>query len=308
MATLKEPLVTLALIVTMLLFDLKPGRFRFLLPSVPESSHNFCTSMKGMEIKRCFFFLFYHAGKGHLAYDMLSLFWKGMLVEGCIGSRQFASMVFTLLVTCDGLLVMAGVVWQFLGAAGLCRFGFSGLHFALSFILNSNREMYGFIIPYPSHNLHSVIVPANYAVDLALVYFLCPGLPFSSPVCGTLAGLLYSRGPQLVSSCNSWLLLNRRWFCPLPKVNRGNDPEQFTENNANMAWTCHACTYDNSVEVNPYICAICETPKFEFVGSSEMQVNPVNAGLVWNCPACTFENGVFLHDCEICGTPRPLSD
>lgn len=301
MAELKEPLVTLALIVGILLFEIKPGILQFFLPSV---SGNSCATMEGMGMKQWFMLLFYHVDKGHLAYDILSIFWKGVLLEGCIGSKQFVLMVLTLMAISHGLLILTAELWRLLAVAdicfSLCQVGLSGLQFALSFILTTNYEMYTSVIPAPSQNLYRVIVSAIYSVEIGFVYLLCPLLPFSGFVCGTLAGFLYSHGPQLYSNLNS------RFFL-LPKAAGAGDSEQLTET-INMVWSCHACTYDNSVTTSPYVCAMCETPKFEFIGSPEVQVHPHVAGLVWNCARCTYENGVFFHSCEICGTTRPVID
>lgn len=301
MPELKEPLVTLTLIVGILLFEIKPGILQFLHPPGPDNS---CATMKGMGMMHRFMLLFYHVDKGHLAYGILSILWKGVLLEGCIGSKQFILMVLTLVAISHGLLILTTVLWQLLDVAdlcfSLCQVGLSGLQFALSFILNTNYEMYRSVIPAPCQKLYRMIISAIYAVEIGFVYLLWPMLPFSGIVFGTLAGFLYSHGTQLYSNLNSW-------FFQLSKVTRADDSEQLTET-INMVWSCHACTYDNLVTTSPYVCAICETPMYEFIGSPEVQVHRDVAGLVWNCARCTYENGVFFHSCEICGTTRPVID
>ena len=181
----------------------------------------------------------------------------------------------------------------------LCQVGLSGLQFALSFILTTNYEMYTSIMHYPFQNLYRVIVSTIYLLEIGFLYFFYPLLPFSGFLPGTLAGFIYSHGPQLYNNLNSRLFL-------LNSMQDGYS-KQLTET-INMVWSCHACTYENSVTTTPYVCAMCETPKFEFIGSPEVQLLPHVAMLVWNCARCTYENGVFFHSCEICGTTWRVID
>ncbi|GLJ36705.1 hypothetical protein SUGI_0738680 [Cryptomeria japonica] len=251
----------------MLIYEIKPARFDFLFPSISDQS---CTSTKGMDMKQWYAFLFYHhTHKGHLIYNVLSILWK----EICFS---------------------------------LCHAGISGLLFALSFPLNANSEICRSIIPASFQNLKTVTLSVIYALEIAVLHSLCPGFPFYGPICGTLAGVLYSHKPQIYSNWNS-LFLIRRWLCSTPKISGTIDSQQLP-GTVQMVWRCSACTYDNSVTSNPNVCSICENPRFETKakGSPDLQVNPDKVGLVWNCPTCTYENGVFFLDCEMCERPRPV--
>eukprot|EP01018_Ginkgo_biloba_P028284 Gb_00406 [translate_table: standard] len=186
---------------------------------------NSCTAVKTIDPKQWFLLIFNYAGKGHLAYDMVSLLWKGMLLEGSIGSRQFGFMVVKLLLTCDALVIMTGGLW---GAtdlyASICEVRLTGLLFALNFVLNNNHNMYGLVLPMNYWSLYRAIIETNFAVEFALVCCLFPGIPFSGPVCGTLAGLLYSYAPQLVSICKNIFL-----------------------NETELVWMCQSCRHRNGV-------------------------------------------------------------
>jgi hypothetical protein len=69
--------------------------------------------------------------------------------------------------------------------------------------------MYTSVIHAPCQNLYRVIVSTIYLLEIGFVYFLCPLMPFSGFVCGTVAGLIYSHGPQIYNNLNSqFFLLN----------------------------------------------------------------------------------------------------
>lgn len=305
---MKEPLVTLAFIVWMLVYEIKPARFEFLFPSISDQS---CTSTKVMDIKQWWAFLFYHhTHKRHLVYNVLSILWKGILLEGCIGSRQFSLLILALISTYDGLIISIRLLWGFLAGSeicfSLCHAGISGLLFALNFPLNTNSEICKSIIPASFQNLKTVTLLIVHALEIAVLHSLCPGLPFYGPICGALAGVLYSHKPQLYRNWNS-LFLSGRGLCSTPKIGGTFDRQQLP-GTVQMVWSCSACTYDNSVASNPDVCSICENSRFETKAkrSSDLQVIPNKAGLVWNCPTCTYENGVFFLACEICERPRPV--
>ncbi|KAH9306238.1 hypothetical protein KI387_010642, partial [Taxus chinensis] len=62
---------------------------------------------------------FHHVSMGQFAYQIGSLLWKGTLLEGSIGRRRFVSMILKLLVTNEGMMLMAAQGWQLWGVADI---------------------------------------------------------------------------------------------------------------------------------------------------------------------------------------------
>lgn len=84
---------------------------------------------------------FYHVDDAHLVYNMISLLWKGLQLEGSMGSKKFARMVRVLLDLSHGLVVVSATfLYSFADNQGSmyskCVVGFSDVLFALKMVLN----------------------------------------------------------------------------------------------------------------------------------------------------------------------------
>ncbi|XP_057865600.2 uncharacterized protein LOC131073227 isoform X3 [Cryptomeria japonica] len=60
----------------------------------PQFVEDPCTPKKHFDLKQWFLSLFNHANKRQFAYQIVSILWKGTLLEGCIGSRRSMNGVF----------------------------------------------------------------------------------------------------------------------------------------------------------------------------------------------------------------------
>ncbi|XP_059072445.1 uncharacterized protein LOC131073227 isoform X2 [Cryptomeria japonica] len=88
----------------------------------PQFVEDPCTPKKHFDLKQWFLSLFNHANKRQFAYQIVSILWKGTLLEGCIGSRRFASIILKLLLVDEGMILMAWQGWKLWGVAGIYPF------------------------------------------------------------------------------------------------------------------------------------------------------------------------------------------
>ncbi|XP_002966977.2 rhomboid-like protein 14, mitochondrial [Selaginella moellendorffii] len=275
----RKPPVTAALILANVIVYLRPGSLHEVLPSIEEVCLSPYLVLRNFDVKRLLLSAFYHVDEAHLFYNMISLLWKGVQLEGRMGSPKFASMVALLLGMSHGLMVLLGTLVSTLTDSPApytsCAVGFSALLFALKVVLNHNSPanaiVYGFV------------VPARFAAwaELVLVQMFMPGASFLGHLSGILAGLLYVRAPRFFSSgigalvrrsANwSWMVTRPLWFL----LGRPSPP-----------------------------------PSRRFGGGSVGSRNEgggSGGGLsfqMWRCRACTYENWEPADSCEMCGTPR----
>lgn len=225
-------------------------------------------------------------------YNMISLMWKGVQLEGMLGSKQFAVMVTVLLGLSHGLVVVASsLLARFTESTGPlyseCSVGFSGVLFALKVVLNWNS---------PSHtNVYGVLVPSRYSawVELAVIQMFVPGTSFLGHLCGILAGVIYMYSPRVLSgslglstlisgsmSMLSWPF--RRLWGPLFARSRiyGRGTLGSRRNSRYLP--------DASL-------------------SRRQREGPPNGrdGLgVWRCDGCTYDNSLTVEACDMCGNRR----
>ncbi|XP_009874052.1 PREDICTED: rhomboid-related protein 4 [Apaloderma vittatum] len=145
---------------------------------------------------------FHHADDWHLYYNMVSMLWKGIMLEKKLKSTWFAYIiaVFSVLV---GVVYM---VLEFMLVKVLddpsyemnCAVGFSGVLFALK-VLNNY---------YNPGRVSSVLgwrIPSKYAcwVELVAIHLISPGTSFAGHLAGILVGLLYTMGPlkKIMKAC-----------------------------------------------------------------------------------------------------------
>ncbi|GLJ19279.1 hypothetical protein SUGI_0346730 [Cryptomeria japonica] len=243
----RKPPVTATLIAANTLVYLRPGVLDDLLPSLSEVCLHPHLVIKNRDIKRLFFSAFYHVDDSHLAYNMLSLLWKGVQLERMMGSTEFASAVVVLL----------------------------AVLFALKVILSSDSPGYT--------NVYGLIVPARHAAwtELLLIQMFVPGVSFLGHLSGIISGLLYLWSRRFFSRSNPFTPMLRKftWFVGLPYrlvqgyLNRyrrhtygrgtvgGRSVPRSIGNsraeNVNAVWRCPACTFDNNIHLE--VCEICAT-------------------------------------------------
>eukprot|EP00250_Pteridium_aquilinum_P033663 c6040_g1_i1 orf=344-1363(-) len=275
----RKPPVTAALIIANVLIYLRPGRLDDVLPTVGDVCLNPHMILKDWDVKRLFLSAFYHIDETHLVYNMLSLLWKGVHLEGSMGSAKFAGMVAVLLGLSHSLIVVFAKGLSVFGEYrdplyGHCAIGFSAVLFALKVVLNQNSPTYT--------NVYGVRVPARYAAwaELILVQVFVPGTSFLGHLCGILAGLLYVHHSQWFTVTGIFSTLLRRWsnlrqsliwrtsFFRRGRTLNGSRNGRARDNNS---------TYSRNQATSA----------------------------VWRCQMCTFDNSIYVDNCEMCGASCP---
>ncbi|XP_010116818.1 PREDICTED: LOW QUALITY PROTEIN: rhomboid-related protein 4 [Chlamydotis macqueenii] len=178
--------------------------FLFLNPVRPL--HEVCISVhEGFyrrNWQRLLFSPVHHADDWHLYYNMVSMLWKGMMLEKKLKSVWFAYViaVFSVLI---GVVYM---VLEFTLATILddpsyemsCAVGFSGVLFALK-VLNNHYN------PGRVSNVLGLQISSKYAcwVELVAIHLISPGTSFAGHLAGILVGLMYTMGPlkKIMKAC-----------------------------------------------------------------------------------------------------------
>ncbi|NXE72369.1 RHBL4 protein, partial [Cochlearius cochlearius] len=144
----------------------------------------------------------HHADDWHLYYNMISMLWKGIMLEKKLKSVWFAYIiaVFSVLV---GVVYM---VLEFMLVKILddpsyemnCAVGFSGVLFALK-VLNNHYN------PGRVSSVLGLQIPSKYAcwVELVAIHLISPGTSFAGHLAGILVGLMYTMGPlkKIMKAC-----------------------------------------------------------------------------------------------------------
>ncbi|NXG11302.1 RHBL4 protein, partial [Sakesphorus luctuosus] len=144
----------------------------------------------------------HHADDWHLYYNMVSLLWKGIMLEKKLKSRWFAYIIAV-------FSVLIGVVYMVLEfllvkilddpSYGMsCGVGFSGVLFALK-VLNNHYN------PGRVSTVLGLRVASKYAcwVELVAIHLIAPGTSFAGHLAGILVGLMYTMGPlkKIMKAC-----------------------------------------------------------------------------------------------------------
>ncbi|XP_051778991.1 rhomboid-related protein 4 [Erpetoichthys calabaricus] len=178
-------LVTLALNIYLFLFPLK-------------NLMQVCISVQNVyfhkDWSRILLAQFHHADDWHLYFNMASFLWKGLRLEGRLGSMWFAYLlgVFSLL-TGVVYILLEMALSELLNDASYnshCAVGFSGVLFALK-VVNSHYYPGGviYIMGFPVANRYTCWV------ELIAIHLLSPGTSFEGHLAGILVGLMYTKGP-----------------------------------------------------------------------------------------------------------------
>ncbi|KAG8387223.1 hypothetical protein BUALT_Bualt03G0230900 [Buddleja alternifolia] len=256
----RKPPVTAGLIAANTLIYWRPTILHPILPTLNQHK----------DLKRLFLSAFYHIGESHLVYNMLSLLWKGIQLEGTMGSVEYASMVAALLGMSQGitlLLAKALVLFDYERPYyNEYAVGFSGVLFAMKVVLYSQSDDYTYV--------HGLMVPARYAAwaELILVQMFVPGVSFLGHLGGILAGILFLYLKGSYSGANPFVR----------KIIRG-------VTNA-LGWPLR------------FARGVVRTSRGRVFGRGT--VGRRNVSGVWRCGACTFDNEGWLSACEMCGTER----
>ncbi|XP_041353088.1 rhomboid-related protein 4-like [Gigantopelta aegis] len=145
--------------------------------------------------KRLFLSPFYHADDMHLYFNMVSLLWKGMMLEKMFRSTYFAFLVAVFTVATGMVYVILSMLMDGLmddhRYSTSCAIGFSGVLFAMKVLTthytpSGLHYAFGFI-PVPSRWI--------YWVELILISMVYPNASFIGHLSGILVGLLYVHGP-----------------------------------------------------------------------------------------------------------------
>jgi membrane associated rhomboid family serine protease len=139
---------------------------------------------------------FFHVDEMHLAYNMVSLLWKGINLERAYGSRRFAWMVlvFVALTGIFQVLVAEGLdrFAEFHRPAAECAVGFSGVLFALKVVLSALAR------PDALERISHLpfLVPVRWAAwaELVIIQLLVPQASWLGHLAGILAGLVFVSG------------------------------------------------------------------------------------------------------------------
>ncbi|XP_061990839.1 rhomboid-like protein 14, mitochondrial [Rosa rugosa] len=283
----RKPPVTAALIAANSLVYLRPAFLEPILPSIHDVWFNPHLILKNKDLKRFLLSPFYHVGESHLAYNMLSLLWKGIKLESSMDSAEFASMVAVLLGMSQGITLLLSkallVLFDYEKAYySEYAVGFSGVIFAMKVVLNSQSGNYS--------SVHGIPMPSRYAawVELVLIQMLVPGVSFIGHLGGILAGFLYLRLRSAYSGSDPLTLVLRgvtnvlelpmrflrRVFPFRRRQVSGRGPVGGSRRGIAMAdWRCSACTYENSGWLDA--CEMCGTNRNDNGNGNSMASHPL---------------------------------
>ncbi|KAK3737301.1 hypothetical protein RRG08_067367 [Elysia crispata] len=187
------PPATLALIAgqSAIFLDFVPKFFR--------SANSVCISSylvyHHQDWRRLILAQFFHGDDMHLYFNMVSLLYKGSLLERRFGTPYFIYLtaVFTALtgVTYVGLGVALSEVLNSQSYLTSCAVGFSGVLFALKVLTN-------YYYPTGRHYLLGIVpIPSQYIfwAELLLIQIVTPNASFVGHLAGILVGLAYVKGP-----------------------------------------------------------------------------------------------------------------
>eukprot|EP00092_Neocalanus_flemingeri_P001620 GFUD01001727.1.p1 GENE.GFUD01001727.1~~GFUD01001727.1.p1 ORF type:complete len:545 (+),score=93.94 GFUD01001727.1:155-1789(+) len=137
-----------------------------------------------------------HTHDLHLYYNMVSLAWKGLVLERRVGSVKFLLTLIVLTVMSSTAYVgLALLGSDLLGDPSLmrqCAIGFSGVLFAMKVVNNQYQQDGNARTSY-----FGFLIPMKYAVwvELVVIQIVVPNSSFMGHLGGIVAGLIYVKGP-----------------------------------------------------------------------------------------------------------------
>jgi len=155
------------------------------LASFPEFSY------KG-QYRRLLTAAFLHADYSHIYYNMMSLIYKGFIIEQKLGTIPFLGLSAFLIAGCHTLMCIGAWLAQTYLHSQEEMFtrtvGISGLLFAYKLIVNLD-----FTSEDSTEYVHGFQIPSRYVAwaELILIYLAVPNSSFSAHLCGILIGLVY---------------------------------------------------------------------------------------------------------------------
>ncbi|KAG2444191.1 hypothetical protein HYH02_009129 [Chlamydomonas schloesseri] len=172
--------------------------------------------------KRLLLPAFLHVDEHHLFYNMGSLLWKGVQLEGRYGHWGFAALVAELLLLSHGatVLLAAALAELFPGYRYLywdtCAVGFSAVLFALKVVLNYNQP--------GNSSILGLELPTKYLcwAELVLASYLTPQACFIGHLGGILAGLAHVRLVEPALRAAGWRLPRGGGGAAPPQMRGGN--------------------------------------------------------------------------------------
>ncbi|XP_055868369.1 rhomboid-related protein 4-like isoform X4 [Biomphalaria glabrata] len=136
----------------------------------------------------------YHGDDMHLYFNMLSLLYKGSILEKTYGSPYYAYMITTFTGLTSATYVGLGLLLSHLTGdesyLSSCAVGFSGVLFAMKVLVTLAS-------PPGVHYIGNIPVPSKYIfwVELFLIQMAAPNASFVGHLAGILVGLAYAKGP-----------------------------------------------------------------------------------------------------------------
>ena len=161
----------------------------------PEKIISSLFNRKEMLLNRLILSSVIHVDDMHLYYNMLSLLWKGIQLEGAMGSFDFGVLVaFSLVASHSIMILLAYVLHHYFAGAVFssgytsCAVGFSAVLFALKYVLNYNS-------PSTSNVMGVINVPTKFAcwAELVLISVISPNASFVGHLAGIFAGILWTQ-------------------------------------------------------------------------------------------------------------------
>ncbi len=155
--------------------------------------------LRRFEIRRLITAAFIHLDDMHIYYNMMSLLWKGVQLEGRLGTPRFAALSLGLVAACHSLMVAIALFFsKQLGSNDMMvtrTAGISGLLFAFKAILNMEAN------PNDIGEVHGFAVPIRYVAwaELLLIHIMVPNSSFAAHFCGLVVGLAYVFGRRALA-------------------------------------------------------------------------------------------------------------
>lgn len=186
------PPVTLLLVLGNVLCCLQPAGLDNLVLSTTTACLQPCLILTEGQWRRLIWSAFLHMHKGHLAFNMCSLLWKGSILEAHLGSLPFLWLVVQLLAASHSLLV--ALTWLALDQQtffrhqyyNICTVGFNNILFGMKTVA---------ILSVQDRQPHvtGVYIPGKLMcwVELLFIHLVDSDASFMGHFCGILAGLLH---------------------------------------------------------------------------------------------------------------------